>query len=346
MRSRSNKMLVSPSEGSPDMPTRLSAGVSGESHFARKPARPVSRRRSFWQRHATLLLMGLPALLLLLVFNYIPMAGLVLAFENYHPFEGIFGSPWVGLNNFQFLFMSQDAWRITFNTVFMNAIFIVVDLVVSLGVALLLNEIRDRSRILSKFYQSVVFFPYFISYVIVGYFVFALLNADNGLVDHLLTNMGLPAIDWYSSPQYWRVILTIVQVWKNAGFWIIVYLAGIIAINPEYYEAARIDGAGKWQQIRWITLPTLSPLIIINILFAIGSIFHGDFGLFFQATGNNPLLYPTTDVIDTYVYRSLIQLGNVGMAAAAGFYQAIVCFILVLFANWIVRRVDAEKALF
>lgn len=344
MRSHANKVLAPIAEDSVSKPSALSLPFAARQRSSSGKPRPAPRHKLL--RHGTLFLMGLPALLLLLLFNYIPMAGLVLAFENYRAYQGVFGSTWVGLNNFKFLFMTQDAWTITFNTVFMNAIFIVVDLVVAFSVALLLNEIRDRSRILSKLYQSVVFFPYFISYVIVNYFVFALLNADNGFVDHLLVGLGFPAIDWYSSPQYWRVILTLVQVWKGIGFWVIIYLAGIIAINPEYFEAARMDGATKWQQIRLITLPLLAPLIIINILLAIGGIFHGDFGLFYQATSNSPLLYPVTDVIDTYVYRSLTQAGDIGMAAAAGLYQAVVCFILVLIANWVVRRADADKALF
>lgn len=305
---------------------------------------PKSMRKL--RRNSMLLLMGLPAIIVLLIFNYIPMMGVILAFEDYHPFNGILGSTLVGLRNFQFLFASQDAWHITFNTISMNTVFIVTDLVVSLTIALLLNEVQGRRGVLSKFYQSVIFFPYFISYVIISYFVFALLNASNGTVDHLLMSLGIPVIDWYSAPQYWPVILTIVQVWKSAGFWTIVYLAGIIGINPEYFEAARLEGATKWQQIRFITLPLLLPLIIINVLLAIGSIFHADFGLFFQVTNNNPQLYPTTDVIDTYVYRALTSLGDVGMAAASGLYQAIVGFILVVLANWTVRRIDAEKALF
>jgi putative aldouronate transport system permease protein len=290
--------------------------------------------------------MTAPGVLLLAVFSYIPLLGLVIAFKDYRAYRGIWGSAWVGLQNFAYLFDSQDAWRITFNTLFMNALFIVTTLAASLAIALLLNEIRESSRFLSKFYQSTLFFPYFLSYVVISYFVFGLLNANNGLVDHLLPSLNLPSIDWYSSPQYWPSILTLVNLWKSAGFWSIVYLAGIIAINPEYYEAARVDGANKWQQIRGITLPLITPLIIINVLLSIGRIFYADFGLFYQVTSNSPLLYPTTDVIDTYVYRSLTTLGDVGMSAAAGFYQAIVGFVLVLLSNWIVRRISPERALF
>jgi len=304
------------------------------------------RLRQAGRKNGALLLMMVPGLAVLAVFSYLPMLGLVIAFKDYRAYQGIINSAWVGLQNFQYLFATQDAWRITTNTLFMNSLFIITTLIASLAIALMLNEIRETSRFLTSFYQSTLFFPYFLSYVIISYFVFGLLNADTGLVDRLMSQAGLQPIDWYASPQYWPIILILVNLWKSAGFWSIVYLAGIIAINPEYYDAARVDGAGKWQQIRSITLPLIAPLVIINVLLAIGQIFYADFGLFFQVTGNNPLLYPTTDVIDTYVYRSLTSLGDVGMAAAAGCYQAIVGFILVLFSNWIVRRLSPDRALF
>ena len=193
----------------------------------------------------------------------------------------------------------------------MNTLFIVTVLIASLGIALLLHEVRNSHKWLSKFYQSTLFFPYLFSYVIINYFVFALLDTSNGLVNHFLVSLGLHAIDWYSSPQYWPVILTLVNLWKNAGFWSIVYLTGILAINPEYYEAASMEGATTWQKIWRITLPMLKPLIIINVLLSIGRIFYADFGLFYQVTRNTPQLYSTTDVIDTYAYRTLTALGDV-----------------------------------
>ncbi|HLZ57406.1 MAG TPA: ABC transporter permease subunit [Ktedonosporobacter sp.] len=298
------------------------------------------------KKSAPLLLMAAPGLLFLLIFAYLPMFGLIIAFKDYRAYQGILGSAWVGLQNFRFLFSTQDAWHITSNTLLMNALFIVTSLVASLAIALMLNEVRDTSKILSRFYQSTLFFPYFLSWVIVGYFVFALLNTNSGMVDKILVQFGLPSIDWYGSPQYWPVILVLVNLWKNAGFWSIVYLAGMVAINPEYYEAAEMDGASKWQQIRSITLPLIMPLIIINVLLSIGRIFYADFGLFFQVTHDSSRLYSATDVIDTYVYRALTTLGDVGMSSAAGFYQSVVGFILVVLSNWIVRRVDPDKALF
>jgi len=297
-------------------------------------------------KHGALLLMMTPGLLLLLVFNYAPMVGLIIAFKNYRAYQGLLGSAWVGLQNFQYLFGTSDAWHITYNTLLMNGLFIITVLVGSIVIALLLNEVRDSGGWLPRFYQSTLFVPYVLSYVLISYFVFALLSADSGLIDKLLTQIGLPAVDWYSSAEPWRVILTLVNLWKNAGFWSIVYLAGMLAISPEYYEAARIDGASKWVQIRSITLPLLLPLIIINLLLSIGRIFYADFGLFYQVPQNSGLLYSTTDVIDTYVFRSLTVTGNVGMAAAAGFYQAVVGFTLVVLSNWVVRRIDPDRALF
>lgn len=298
------------------------------------------------EKDGALLLMMIPGLLVLLVFSYAPMFGLVIAFKDYRAYQGIWGSAWTGFQNFHYLFSTADAWHITYNTLFMNSLFILTTLAASLGIALLLNEIRDSGRWLPKFYQSTLFLPYVLSYVLISYFVFALLSSDTGLLDRQLVRIGLPAVAWYSSPQYWPAILTIVNLWKGAGFWSIVYLAGILAISPEYYEAARMDGANKWAQIRYITLPLLMPLIIINVLLSVGRVFYADFGLFYQVTGNNGLLYSTTDVIDTYVYRSLTSIGDVGMAAAAGAYQSVVGFVLVVLANWLVRRIDPEKALF
>ena len=318
--------------GMPLNDIRISLGASRLGRFARK--------------NGTLLLMTIPGLALLLIFNYLPMVGLVIAFKDYRTYEGIFGSDWVGLQNFTYLFHTTQARLATFNTLTLNTMFIVTTLIGSLFVAVLLSEIRERHRRLANFYQSVLFFPYFLSYVIIGYMVFGVLNGDNGALNHFLSIFGIAPINWYAAPQWWPLILTIVNLWKHIGFWAIVYLAGILAINPEYYEAARIDGANWWQQTRSITLPLLTPLIIINVLLSVGRIFYADFGLFFQVTRDTPLLYSTTDVIDTFVYHALINLGDIGMAAAAGFYQAIVGFILVLLANWLVRRIQAESALF
>jgi len=298
------------------------------------------------KRDVALLMMMLPGLLVLFVFAYLPMFGIIIAFKDYRAYQGVLGSQWVGLKNFQYLFGTDDARRIVVNTLAMNALFIVSVLVVALAIALLLKEVQGSSRWLSKFYQSTLFFPYLFSYVIINYFVFALLNTSNGFVNHTLEAVGVHPVNWYQSAQSWPVILTLVAVWKNAGFWSIVYLAGIIAINPEYYEAATIDGASRWRQMWRITLPLLKPLIVINLLLSIGRIFYADFGLFYQVTRNAPELYPTTDVIDTYVYRTLTTIGDVGMASAAGTFQSVVGFFLVLLSNWLVRRTEPQSAIF
>ncbi len=301
----------------------------------------VRRRKDLF-----LLLMGAPALIVLFIFNYIPMAGVILAFKDFRASDGIFGSRWVGLSNFTYLFTGGDAWRITRNTVLMNLLFISANLIVAIGLALLLNEIRERSRWMSKIYQSTMFLPYVLSYVVITNFVLTFLENNTGIVNHVIRSFGGAGIDFYNAPGWWPLVLTLVEVWKGAGFWVVVYLAGIISINPQFFEAASLDGAGRWKQIRLITLPLLVPLILINVLLSVSHIFNADFGLFFQVTLNSPTLYPTTDVIDTYVYRSLTSTGDIGMAAAAGFYQAFIGFALVVSANWWVRKRSGENALF
>ncbi len=296
------------------------------------------------QSNLSLSLMASPGVLLLFVFAYLPMVGIVIAFKDYRFDAGILDSAWVGLENFKFLFGTDAAWRITRNTLLMNTLFIIVSTAGSLLVALLMNEVYT-SR-MSKYYQTALFFPYFISWVIVSYFLFALLNGNTGLMKKVVETLGFETIRWYRAPGYWPVILTLAHLWNGLGFGSLIYLAGILGISPELFEAARIDGAGKLAQIRFVTLPLLYPLIIILVLLAIGRIFHADFGLFFFLPRDTPVLYRTTDVIDTFVYRSLVELGDIGMAAAAGFYQSTVGFGMVVLANWIVRRINVDYSLF
>jgi putative aldouronate transport system permease protein len=300
--------------------------------------------KTFW-RYKALFLMLLPGMVYLFINNYMPMFGLTIAFKDINYAKGIWRSDWIGLKNFEFLFMTKDAWRITRNTILYNAVFIVLNTVTAIGVAILLNEVRKK--FLARFYQSVLLLPYLISMVIVGYLVLALLNLENGFMNKvILPAFGIDPISWYTKPEYWPYILTIVSLWKNIGYLCIIYLAAIVGIDPEYYEAATIDGATKWQQIRSITVPLLMPTIIILTLLAIGRIFYADFGLFYQVPLNSGPLQPTTDVIDTYVYRALITLGDIGMSSAAGFYQSLVGFVLVLVSNLIVRLKDKDQALF
>jgi putative aldouronate transport system permease protein len=303
-----------------------------------------SRARRLLRRNVPLVLMALPAVVWILINNYIPMAGIIIAFKNFRPPLGIWKSPWAGLQNFQYLFATQDGWRILQNSLLNNGLFIVTNTVLSVAVAILLY--RVYKHYLTRFYQSAMFFPYFISWVIVQTFVFALLDPDRGLMNQWLAGFGVEKIYWYSEASYWRVILALVNLWKGVGFWSIIYLAGLMAISPEIYEAAEVDGASAWQQTWRITLPLLLPLITINVLLLIGRILYSDFGLFYIVPREQGLLYPVTDVIDTYVFRALRTTGKIGMASAAGFYQAVVGLVLVVVANAIVRRLDPDKALF
>ncbi|MFD2331720.1 ABC transporter permease [Cohnella sp. GCM10020058] len=296
------------------------------------------------ERNKWLLLLAAPATIAVILFSYLPMFGVVLAFKRYNFTDGIFGSPWSGFDNFKYLFATRDAFNSTINTVYLNALFIVFSLLGSIAVALLMMEVRNKWLV--KSYQSVLFFPYFISWVIVGYFAYALLNYDTGTVNRLLEAAGLDAVQWYTKPQYWPAILILVYVWKNVGYFSLIYLAGMLGIDKEYYEAATMDGATRLQQIRKITLPLLVPLVTIMVLMQVGRIFFADFGLFFNVTQNSGALYSTTDVIDTYVFRTFRVLGDAGMATAAGLYQAVCGLILVCISNWLVKKVNPENALF
>ena len=301
-------------------------------------------RRRNWETNLALTMMALPGVIMLFVFAYLPMVGLVIAFKDYKFAEGIWGSVWVGLDNFRFLFGTDQAWRITRKTLLMISLVIFTGTVASLTIAILMNEIYTSK--ISKYYQTMLFFPHFISWIIVSYFVFGFLNGDTGLVNKFLKLFGVDTIAWYRAPEYWPGILTLANLWNGVGFGSIVYLAGILGIDTQLFEAAKIDGATKWQQIRYIMLPMLLPLIIILVLLSIGRIFNADFGLFFFVPRDTPMLYSTTDVIDTFVYRSLVELGDISMAAAAGFYQSFVGFVMVVAANWIVRRINQDYSLF
>jgi len=289
-------------------------------------------------------LMMLPGAVYLLFNNYIPMAGIVIAFKKIDWSKGILSSEWSGFDNFVYLFKTKDAFIMTRNTILYNALFIVLGIVCSVTAAILLNEINSKMK---KMYQSLILLPYLMSMVIVSYLVYALLSNETGFVNNtILKAMGLDPVNWYQEKKYWPFILTIVNIWKSVGFSSILYLATIVGISPEYYEAARLDGAGKWQQIKGITLPLLKPTIITLFILSVGGIFRSDFGLFYQIPRNSGILYSVTQTIDTYVYRGLMQQGNISMSSAAGVYQSVVGFILILAANWIVKKVDRDSSLF
>ncbi|MBC1459139.1 sugar ABC transporter permease [Listeria newyorkensis] len=295
------------------------------------------------------LFMVLPGVAWFLIFAYLPMFGTVIAFKDYRVdgngfISSLMSSDWVGLENFKFLFRTDDAFIITRNTVLYNLVFIVVGLLLGVALAIVFNSLVNKR--MAKVYQTGMLFPYFLSWVVVSYFLYSFLSEDSGLLNSLIVSFGGDPISWYSDPKYWPFILIFMNIWKGLGYGSIVYLAAIAGIDRNYYEAAMIDGAGKWQQIRHVTIPALTPLIIILTILNVGKIFNSDFGLFYQLPRNSGPLYPVTDVIDTYVYRGLTSLGDISMSAAAGLYQSIVGFILVMLTNYIVKKIDPEYALF
>nr|WP_240548357.1 ABC transporter permease subunit [Paenibacillus lignilyticus] len=285
----------------------------------------------------------MPALLFVFAFSYLPMFGLVMAFQNYTYSGGIFGSDWAGFKNFEFFFNSQDAFRVTRNTILMNAACIILGLAASVVCGLLLAEMGKRAV---RFFQTILFFPYFLSWVVVGYLTYILLNPSYGVINHVLESFHFTGIDWYSDPKYWPYILILTYLWKNVGYTAIIFFTGLMSIDPSYYEAAQIDGASRFQQIMRISIPLLMPLILLLFMLNVGRIFFSDFGMFYFVPQNAGALYSVTDVIDTYVYRSLRVVGDIGMATAVGLYQSVVGFILVLFTNYIVKRVNPDSSMF
>lgn len=296
------------------------------------------------KRYLPIYIMALPGLIYLFINNYMPLPGLVLAFKNYNARKGIFGSDWAGLSNFKYLFATQDAFIITRNTICYNVVFIIINTILSIAVAIILSELTCKAK---KLYQSAILLPYLVSAVIVSYLVFGFLSTENGFINNtILSALGVDPISWYTEKKYWPYILVFVNAWKGVGYSCIIYLATILGFDRSYYEAAAIDGASKWKQITKITIPMLKPTIIMLTLMAIGRIFYSDFGLFYQVPQNSGPLLSVTNTIDTYVYRGLLELGDITMSAAAGLYQSVVGFILVLGANLVVRRIDKDSALF
>ena len=300
-------------------------------------------------KNRMMLLMVLPGAVGFFFFSYLPLIGTVAAFKQYRFNRGGFWaslskSEWVGWDNFKFLFSGTDAWLITRNTLLYNIAFIVVGLVLSVAMAIILSQLVGKT--LAKVYQTGMFLPYFLSWVIVSYFGFSFLSMDRGMFNHILEGVGAEPVQWYSDPKYWPFILIFVSLWKSIGYNSVVYLAAVLGIDKSLYEAAMIDGASKWQQIRNITIPMLSPIMIIMTLLAVGRIFYADFGLFYQVPRDSGTLYSVTNVIDTYVYRGLKTTGEIGMSTAAGLYQSFVGFVLVMISNYVVRKVDKDSALF
>ncbi len=293
-----------------------------------------------------LYLLTVPGIVFLIVFNYLPMVGLYLSFVDYNPMAGLYGmkSEFVGLSNFEFFFGSGDWVAITFNTLYLNALFIVTGLAVQMFMAIGLNEVAGNR--FKKLAQSFMFLPNFLSWTVVSIFSIAVFSTDTGVVNAVLTALGLEPINFYQDASKWPLILVLLKLWKGVGFGTVIYLATLAGMDQEMFEAAKIDGASRFQSILYLTLPMLKTTTILLLILSVGGIFYGDFGMIFALIGDNPLLRPTTDVIDTYVFRSLRVTGDTGMAIAAGFYQSIVGFVLVVVSNYVIRRTNEDNAAF
>lgn len=303
------------------------------------------QKKSSGQKHWTLILFMVPGLVYLLLNNYIPMAGIMLAFKKVNYTLGIFKSPWCGLSNFKYLFKTKDAAIIFRNTVLYNLAFIVLGTAAAVATAILLGEVKKKK--LLKIYQTSILLPHILSTAVIAYLAFAFLSKDSGFLNNaIIKPLGGDAISWYSKPKYWPYILTFIQLWRSVGYTTIMYYATLVGIDTSYYEAAVIDGASTWDQIRYITLPCLKTTIITLTIMNLGRMFYSDFGLFYQVPMNNGLLFNATNTLDTYVYRGLLELNDIGRASAACFIQSVLGFVLVWGANALTRKVDPDSAVF
>jgi putative aldouronate transport system permease protein len=304
--------------------------------------------KNVWQYKA-LILMALPGVIWFIFFFYIPVLANVVAFKDFHISPDGFlaslrESPWVGFDNFKFLFASNDAWLITKNTLLYNIVFLAFNLFFAIAFAIIMSELRNKKLV--KVYHTMSLLPYFLSWVVISYFVYAFLSPDKGIINQWINNMGGESINWYADPKWWPFIFVFMNVWKSLGYNSIIYYASVVGIDQSYYEAAMVDGANKWQQIKNVTLPQLLPMISVLLILNIGGIFRADFGLFYQVPQNSGALYQVTAVLDTYIYNGLTATGDFGMTAAAGLYQSVVGALLLLAANLVVRKLEPDSALF
>ncbi|HIU76551.1 MAG TPA: sugar ABC transporter permease [Candidatus Pelethocola excrementipullorum] len=305
-----------------------------------KGAKKIKKRKAMnWG----LMALAVPGLFFLIAYYYVPLFGLVIPFKKMDVAKGIFGSDWCGLDNFKFFFQSPDVWTVTRNTIGLNALFITMTLILSVVVALGLFELSKRKV---KVFQTCLFVPYFISWVVGSYVIYALLSPDMGVIPNLMEKFNMTPPNFYSEPKYWPFILTTSYFWKHVGYNALIFYATLMGMDISQHEAAAIDGATKIQRIRFICLPHLMPTIVLMALLMIGKIFYADFGMFWFLPRNSGVLYPVTDVIDTYVFRMLRVMGNIGMSSAVGLYQSVVGFILVLVTNLIVKKRNEDYALF
>lgn len=300
-------------------------------------------RKSKLKRQLPFYIMALPGVIYLLINNYIPMFGIIIAFKKIDFSKGILHSPWNGLNNFRFLFATKDAFVITRNTILYNISFFVIGTICAIALAILLNELHR----MKKLYQTLILLPYLMSWVIISYLFFTFLSGETGLINTRILNLlGLKSVNWYQEKEYWPFIIVFAYLWKNVGYNMIIYLSSIVSINTDYFEAAKIDGASKWQQITQIMLPLLKPTVITLFIISMGQVFRSDFGLFYQLPRNSGALFSVTRTLDVYIYQALMQNSDYAMSSAASFYQAIVGFVLILGANALVRKYEKESAIF
>lgn len=319
------------------------------------------RQRPFlreMRRHGVLYLMCVPALVLLAMFCYIPMGGVWMAFTRFNPVDGIFGSPFVGLDNFRFFFQNKQVWNVIANTLIINFWGLVLGTAVPITIAISMNEVKSKP--FKRVSQSAMFFPYFLSWVVIGAIMYGfftsnfrvdrrtqqiVLSGANGVMNRILVSLGQDPIRWYAEPRYWKTIIILANVWKWAGYSAIIYMAAMTAFDPALYEAATIDGASRFQQIRYLTLPMLKPTMVVLVLMSIGRIFYGDFGMIWGVVGNNPVLSDAVAVIDTYVYTSMRSMGF-SFSTAIGLFQSVMGLILVVGANILAKRINEGEGLF
>ncbi|MFU1797575.1 ABC transporter permease [Paenibacillus azoreducens] len=297
-----------------------------------------------FSKNRYLYLLALPGTLFLIVFAYIPMSAHLLAFKDFRLSDGLWGSKWVGFDNFRYFFSGNDWLRVTYNTLFLNGLFLVFGLGFAVMLAIFLSEVM--SPLFKRVAQSFVFLPYFISWIVISMMTQALFSTSEGIINKTLNSLGFEGVEWYLTPSVWPAILTIIYIWKFAGYNSIIFLAGITGISPEYYESAKLEGATRFQQIIYITLPLLRPIILLMLLLGVGRIFYGDFGMIYAIVGDIGVLYPTTDVIDTFAYRALRQLGNFSTSSAVVLYQSVMGLITVVIFNAIAKKIDTDSRLF
>ncbi|HEX3017016.1 MAG TPA: ABC transporter permease subunit [Caproicibacter sp.] len=314
-----------------------------------KTAKTKKRSKKFNRDDLELTILASPATIVILVLCYLPMFGVIIAFKNFQLagdnfILDLFNSPWCGFDNFKYLFSSQDAWIIIRNTVGYNVIFILLGVVIQVVLAMMLSELLNH--FMAKTYQTIMMMPYFLSWIVVGTFVYAFLEPGHGLVNSVLKALNLGTVSWYTDVKSWPYIITFLALWKGFGYGTVLYLAAITGIDKSLYEAARIDGASKIQQARYVTLPGIKTVVVILLILSVGSIFGGDMGLFYIVPRQSGALYDATQIIDTYVYRALSGTGNIGMSSAAAFFQSVCGCIMVVVTNLVVRKIDPDSSLF